>query len=122
LTVADFTCRRIRHRGDYVHWCCRLEANHHENCPDYWMFFRKLVEPVYGPTTQFGANTGPRLDGMIPEAYAPFAQRILASFAQPEAVTTHSDVANVVWRAVNDTAGHLRFPAGANAVALTQSK
>jgi NAD(P)-dependent dehydrogenase (short-subunit alcohol dehydrogenase family) len=82
----------------------------------------KLVEPGYGPTTQFSANTGPRLDGMIPEAYVPYAQRILAAYAQPEAVTTESDVAQVVWRAVNDTSGQLRFPAGADAVALTQSK
>jgi NAD(P)-dependent dehydrogenase (short-subunit alcohol dehydrogenase family) len=82
----------------------------------------KLVEPGYGPTTQFSANTGPRLDGMIPEAYASYAQRILAAYAQPEAVTTESDVAQVVWRAVNDTSGQLRFPAGADAVALTQSK
>jgi NAD(P)-dependent dehydrogenase (short-subunit alcohol dehydrogenase family) len=67
----------------------------------------KLVEPGYGPTTQFSANTGPRLDGMIPEAYASYAQRILAAYAQPEAVTTESDVAQVVWRAVNDTSGQL---------------
>ena len=52
----------------------------------------KLVEPGYGPTTRF-TNTGPRMDGLIPEAYAPFAQRIFASFAQPAAVTTESDVA-----------------------------
>jgi hypothetical protein len=36
-------------------------------------------------------NTGPRLDGLIPEAYSPFAQRIFASPAQPAAVTTESD-------------------------------
>ena len=42
----------------------------------------KLVEPGYGPTTRFASNTGPRMAGLIPEAYAPFAQRILASIAQ----------------------------------------
>ncbi len=42
----------------------------------------KLVEPGYGPTTRFTSNTGPRMDGLIPEAYAPFAQRIFASMAQ----------------------------------------
>ena len=62
----------------------------------------KLVEPGYGPTTRFTSNTGPRMEGLIPEAYAPFAQRIFASFAQPAAVTTESDVAEVVWRAAND--------------------
>jgi short-subunit dehydrogenase len=83
----------------------------------------KLVEPGYGPTTRFTSNTGPRLEGLIPEAYAPFAQRIFASLAQgPAAVTTQSDVAEVVWRAANDESGQLRFPAGADAVALAQSR
>ncbi len=78
----------------------------------------KLVEPGYGPTTRFTSNTGSRMDGVIPEAYAPFAQRIFASFAQPAAVTTESDVAEAVWFAANDVSGKLRFPAGADAVAL----
>lgn len=78
----------------------------------------KLVEPGYGPTTRFSANTGPRLDGLIPEAYAPFAQRIFAAFTQPDAVTTEADVAQAVWQAANDASGRLRFPAGADAVAL----
>ena len=80
----------------------------------------KLVEPGYGPTTRFTSNTGTRMDGLIPEAYAPFAQRIFASFAQPAAVTNESDVAEGVWRAANDASGQLRFPAGADAVALAQ--
>ena len=83
----------------------------------------KLVEPGYGPTTRFASNTGSRLEGLIPEAYAPFAQRILASLTQgTAAVTTPSDVAEVVWRAANDASGQLRFPAGADAVALAQSR
>ena len=83
----------------------------------------KLVEPGYGPTTRFTKNTGPRMEGLIPEAYAPFAQRIFASIAQgPAAVTTEPDVAEVVWRAANDASGQLRFPAGADAVALAQSR
>jgi NAD(P)-dependent dehydrogenase (short-subunit alcohol dehydrogenase family) len=82
----------------------------------------KLVEPGYGPTTRFTSNTGSRMDGVIPEAYAPFAQRVFASFAQPAAVTTESDVAEAVWRAANDASGQLRFPAGADAVALARSR
>ena len=79
----------------------------------------RLVEPGYGPTTSFTRNTGPRMDGLIPEAYRPFAERIFASLEQaPAAVTTESDVAEVVWRAANDTTGQLRFPAGADAVVL----
>ena len=52
----------------------------------------KLVEPGYCPTTRFTDNTGSRMDGLIPEAYARFARPIFASFAQPAAVTTESDV------------------------------
>jgi hypothetical protein len=52
----------------------------------------------------------------------PFAEPIFAAFAQPAAVTTESDVAEVVWRAANDSTGQLRFPAGADAVALAQSR
>jgi len=81
----------------------------------------KLVEPGYGPTTRFASNTGPRMEGLIPEAYAPFAERVFTSFAQPAAVTTELDVAEVVWRAANDATGQIRFPAGPDAVALAQS-
>jgi NAD(P)-dependent dehydrogenase (short-subunit alcohol dehydrogenase family) len=44
----------------------------------------KLVEPGYGPTTRFTSNTGPRMEGLIPDAYAPFAQGIFASFGRSE--------------------------------------
>jgi NAD(P)-dependent dehydrogenase (short-subunit alcohol dehydrogenase family) len=80
----------------------------------------KLVEPGYGPTTRFTSNGGQRMQGLIPEPYAPFAQRIFASFSQPAAVTTEIDVADAVWRAANDSTGQLRFPAGADAVALAK--
>jgi len=82
----------------------------------------KLVEPGYGPTTRFTNNGAARMDGLVPEAYASFAERVFAAFAQPTAVTTESDVAEVVWRAANDATGQLRFPAGADAVALAQSR
>jgi hypothetical protein len=62
------------------------------------------------------------MDGLIPDAYAPFAQPIFAAFARPAAVTTESDVADAIWRAVNDASGQLRFPAGADAVGLAQSR
>ena len=43
----------------------------------------KLVEPGYGPTTRFTANTGPRNDGLIPDAYAPFADRVMGAWWEP---------------------------------------
>jgi NAD(P)-dependent dehydrogenase (short-subunit alcohol dehydrogenase family) len=82
----------------------------------------KLVEPGYGPSTRFTSNSGSRLEGLIPEAYAAFAQRIFASLGQQSAVTTESDVAEAVWRAANDDSGQLRFPAGADAHALAASR
>jgi short-subunit dehydrogenase len=82
----------------------------------------KLVEPGYGPSTSFTKNTGTRMEGLIPEAYAPFAQSVFAAFTQPTAVTNASDVAEAVWRAANDSSGQLRFPAGPDAVALAESR
>lgn len=83
----------------------------------------KLIELGYGPTTRFTSNTGTRMEGLIPESYASFAQHIFASLTQGQvAVTSESDVAEVVWRAANDASEQLRFPAGADAVALAQSR
>nr|ALV86504.1 dehydrogenase [uncultured bacterium 20] len=80
----------------------------------------KLVEPGYGPTTRFTSNSGPRAaTGRIHEAYAPFAERVFAAYGQPGAVTTEADVAEAVYRAAADESGQLRFPAGADAVALS---
>src|SRR5688572_2646426 len=82
----------------------------------------KLVEPGYGPTTAFTRNGGKRMDGLVPPAYAPFAEGVFAAFANPSAVTTEADVAEAVWRAANDATGQLRFPAGADALALAQAR
>ncbi len=82
----------------------------------------KLVEPGYGPTTRFSQNTEVRVQDLIPEAYADFAKAIFGDLDKPAMAapltTREIDVAEGVWRAVNDTTGTLRFPAGADAVAL----
>ena len=59
--------------------------------------------------------------GLIPEPYAPFAERVMTDFSQPAVVTTEADVADAVWQAANDRSGRLRFPAGPDAVALAQA-
>jgi len=82
----------------------------------------KLVEPGYAPTTRFTENGGARMQGLIPETYMAFAQPIFAAFAKPAAVTTETDVANAVWQAANDSSDRLHFAAGADAVALAQSR
>lgn len=80
----------------------------------------KLVEPGYAPTTSFSQNSSVRVEDMIPETYAGFAAPIFESFARPAMTTKESDVAEAVWAAVNDATGTLRFPAGADAVALSR--
>jgi NAD(P)-dependent dehydrogenase (short-subunit alcohol dehydrogenase family) len=80
----------------------------------------KLVEPGYGPTTRFARNGASRIN-LAAEAYAPFAERILAGVGTRTEVTSESDVAEAVWQAANDTSGRLRFPAGADALALSAS-
>ncbi len=82
----------------------------------------KLVEPGYGPTTRFTENGGQRMQGLIPEAYRPFADPIFTAFAKPGAVTHELDVADVVWQAVHDMTKRLHFAAGADAVALAGAK
>ncbi|MBT9292967.1 SDR family oxidoreductase [Prosthecodimorpha staleyi] len=81
----------------------------------------KLVEPGYAPTTSFARNTSVRVEDLIPEAYADFAAPIFQAFAKPALTTREIDVAEAVWRAVNDGSGKLRFPAGADAVALSRA-
>ena len=80
----------------------------------------KLVEPGYGPTTRFTANTGQRYEELIPEAYAPFADRVMTAFAGASVVTKESDVAEAVYLAATDTSGQLRC-AGPDAVALANA-
>jgi NAD(P)-dependent dehydrogenase (short-subunit alcohol dehydrogenase family) len=82
----------------------------------------KLVLPGYGPTTAFAANGGERMQGLVPPVYAAFAEKVFAGFANVALTTRESDVAEAVWRAVHDATGQLRFPAGADAMALAQSK
>jgi len=82
----------------------------------------KLVEPGYAPTTRFAANGGQRMQGLIPDAYQPFAAPIFAAFANPKAITTEADVAQAVFEAAHDTSGRLHFAAGADAVALAAAQ
>jgi len=80
----------------------------------------KLVEPGYAPTTRFTENGAQRMQGLIPEAYAPHAQAVFATLGSASAFTTASDVAEAVWLAANDASPRLHYPAGADAVALAR--
>lgn len=81
-----------------------------------------LVEPGCGPSTSFTANGQQRMQGLIPEAYQPYAHSVFAELGRTTAVTAETDVAEGVWHAVNDTIGQLHFPSGADAVALARHR
>lgn len=80
----------------------------------------KLVEPGYGPTTGFTANGQQRMQGLVPDAYAPFARSVFAGFSSDMLVTKEVEVAEVVFNAANDASAQLHFPAGADALALAE--
>ena len=80
-----------------------------------------LIIPGQSPETPFGKNAQPRMQGAIPEAYAGFAQSVFARMGQPSKVTHAFDVAEAVWRVVDDASSPLRVAAGADALALFES-
>jgi NAD(P)-dependent dehydrogenase (short-subunit alcohol dehydrogenase family) len=85
-----------------------------------------LVLPGRSPETPFGQNARTQMqrDGItVPDAYAEFAQGVFGAMgATADAPVTHaSDVAEVIWQAVNDPSSPLRLPAGADAMELTRS-
>ncbi|MBN8233458.1 SDR family oxidoreductase [Corallococcus macrosporus] len=86
-----------------------------------------LVIPGRSPETPFGQNAQARMRDQgvtVPEAYADFVRGI---FEQRTAhasgpVTRSQDVAEGIWRAVNDPSAPLRLPAGADAVAMANQR
>lgn len=82
----------------------------------------RLVEPGYAPTTRFAENTDIPVMDLIPATYAAYAGPIFDGFANPPMITRESDVAEAVWLAATSTADTLRYPAGADAVALAQAR
>jgi NAD(P)-dependent dehydrogenase (short-subunit alcohol dehydrogenase family) len=82
-----------------------------------------LVIPGRSPETPFSKNAQPRMQGGIPEAYADFAQGVFKAMGQSSSPVTHAvDVAAAVWQAANDSSCPVRIPAGADAVALAESR
>lgn len=75
----------------------------------------RLVEPGYAPTTRFSANGGARMQGLIPDDYAGFAQACFSRFANyPTAFCTEAEVAGAVHAAATDEGFRIRYPAGAD--------
>lgn len=85
-----------------------------------------LVIPGQSPETPFGQNAQAQMrkQGVaIPEAYSDFARSIFERITGPKSgpLTRSLDVAEVIWRAVNDPSCPIRQPAGADAVELARS-
>jgi NAD(P)-dependent dehydrogenase (short-subunit alcohol dehydrogenase family) len=76
-----------------------------------------LVLPGASHDTSFGKNAQPRMQGGHP-AYAAYTQDALAQMMQRKELTRPLDVAEAVWRVVNDPSSPLRVAAGADALAL----
>ncbi|MGY3539790.1 NAD(P)-dependent dehydrogenase (short-subunit alcohol dehydrogenase family) [Bradyrhizobium sp. USDA 4515] len=80
-----------------------------------------IVLPGRAPETRFAENGGSRMQGLDHEAYAELVKGFMARFSQPGPITHSQDVAEAVWRAVNDPTSPVRIPAGADAVALAEA-
>lgn len=86
----------------------------------------RLVLPGRSPETPFAQNARARMSDpgvTVPEAYADFARSIFERMSTaPSGPVTHSpDVAEAVWRAVNEPSAPMRQPAGADAVELAKA-
>ena len=80
-----------------------------------------LVLPGRSPETRFGENAQVRMQGGFPEAYTALAQSVFARMQDSTLVTKAQDVAEAVWRAVNDPSAPSRIVAGADALAKAES-
>jgi NAD(P)-dependent dehydrogenase (short-subunit alcohol dehydrogenase family) len=76
----------------------------------------RLVLPGRSPETRFADNAHARMQGLDHEAYADLVKGVFASLSEPGPITHAQDVAEAVWRAVDDPSSPMRIPAGADAV------
>jgi NAD(P)-dependent dehydrogenase (short-subunit alcohol dehydrogenase family) len=77
----------------------------------------KVVEPGYGPDTKFGSTMMALNDE---RTFPPAYQELLAAVMKgiPTDTTRLEDVAEAVFRAVNDDGSTLQYPAGADSIAI----
>ncbi len=79
-----------------------------------------VILPGRDPQTRFGENAR-RTMGQLPESYAALGQQILDSIQENASVTRAVDVAQAVWRMVNDPDAPSRLPAGEDALAMAMA-
>ena len=81
----------------------------------------RLVEPGYAPTTNFTANAGARLQGLIPDDYGSFAQSYFQKLANyPTPYCTEAEVAEATFIAATDHGDRVRYPAGPDSKLLAE--
>jgi NAD(P)-dependent dehydrogenase (short-subunit alcohol dehydrogenase family) len=76
----------------------------------------RLVLPGRSPETRFGDTARSHTQGLDHEGYTDLVKSVFARFGEPGPITHALDVAEAVWRAVNDPSSPMRIPAGADAV------
>jgi short-subunit dehydrogenase len=81
----------------------------------------RLVLPGRSPETRFADNAHSHTQGLDHEAYIDLVKSVFARFGEPGPITHAQDVAEAVWRAVNDPSSPMRIPAGADAVSWAES-
>lgn len=80
---------------------------------DQFAIKARLVEPGYAPTTNFVANTGARMQGLIPADYASFAQAYFERMTSyPTPYCTEMEVAETVFAAATEEGKRIRYLAG----------
>jgi short-subunit dehydrogenase len=81
----------------------------------------RLVEPGLAPTTAFAANTGPRMEGLLPKDYDAFTQAFFGKMANyPTPYCTEAEAAEAVYLAATDEGDRVRFPAGEDSKLLAK--
>jgi NAD(P)-dependent dehydrogenase (short-subunit alcohol dehydrogenase family) len=80
-----------------------------------------VVLPGRAPETRFSENGRSRMQGLDHEAYADLGKELMARFSEPGPITHAQDVAEAVWRAVNDPSSPTRIPAGADAISWAEA-
>jgi len=76
-----------------------------------------VVLPGMAPETAFASNAHARVAQAFPDDYAGTMNAVLSGFQNYDGPVTHAtDVAEVIWQAVQDGATAFRLPAGADAV------
>jgi NAD(P)-dependent dehydrogenase (short-subunit alcohol dehydrogenase family) len=83
----------------------------------------RVVLPGRAPDTSFGDNARARMTEGFTEPYVGLAQAVFTAWEQDTGpVTSSTDVAEAIWRAIHDEDSPAHIPAGADAIAWSQGR